>query len=301
MDMQFYNVRIGAHPICWTNDDLHDLGDFISFERLVDEAALAGYAGVELGRKFPRDPEVLKRALGERGLVLSSGWSDVLTIDKGKWPEYYEAFKKHARFLASMGCKQVIACEVGNSTCWDPRQDRRKLGPKKLDEGEWKMLASGLDQCGAFARELGMELSYHVHTGTVVESYEETERLLSLTGADKVFLLADTGHLRYCGVDIPKFYSDFFGRIRYVHLKDIREDVLKTVKEFGLDFNSSVRVGVFTVPGDGCVDYPAVFKILAAKGYQGWMVVEAEQNALHAEPLAYVTKARQYIRAQTGL
>lgn len=301
MEKLFYNVRIGVHPICWVNDDMHDLGDFISFEQIIDEANISKYEGIELGRKFPRDPQILKKSLRERNLVLTSGWCDILAIDKDKWPDYFEAYKKHTLFLKEMGCKHVIVCEVGNSSCWDPRQDRRKLGPKKLTEGEWKLLANSLNQCGAFARENGMELVYHVHTGTVIETYEETEKLLSLTDEDKVFLLADTGHQFYCGVDLVKFYTDFFERIRYIHLKDVRKDVLKVVKEFGLDFNSSVRVGIFTVPGDGSIDFPSIFKVFSTKGYQGWIVVEAEQNALYANPLSYVTKAREYIKDKTGL
>lgn len=297
----FYNVRIGAHPICWCNDDMRDLGDEYSFEMTIDEMAEAGYAGTELGRKYPRNAKQLQDALRKRNLVLTSAWSDIMFAADELAEKYFIAFKEQAKFLADMGCRQIIVAEGGGSTCWDPREDRRKLGVKKLDGEGFKKLADGLNRCGAFAGSLGMECVLHVHTGTVIETAEETAKLMALTEPDKVFLLADTGHLHYCGVDVQAFFHRFADRIKYVHLKDIRQDVLNTVKEFGMDFNSSVRVGIFTVPGDGCIDYGTVFAELARNGYQGWMVVEAEQNPKHANPLRYATMAREYIREMTGL
>lgn len=297
---KFYNVRIGVHPICWTNDDMHDLGDFISFDRMLDEVKMAGYSGTELGRKYPRDPKVLKKAMADRDLVLTSGWCDTLYIDKNYADKYLEGLKKHADFLCQMGCKSVIACEGGKSVHWDPREDRTNKGPENATDDEWKLFGEYLNKAGEYCRSLRMTLAYHVHTGTIVSTMEDTERLCSETDADKVSILADTGHLRYCGVDIPAFFKKFAARINYVHLKDIREDVLKQVYKFSMDFNSSVRVGVFTVPGDGCINFNDVFEILSANGYQGWMVVEAEQNALHANPLRYVSMAREYIKKSTG-
>lgn len=296
-----YNVRVGAHPICWCNDDMHDIGDEYTFERIIDEMAEAGYAGTELGRKYPRDPKVLRKALRARKLVLTSAWSDIMFAADELAEKYFESFKEQTRFLADMGCRQVIVAEGGGSTCWDPREDRRKLGVKKLDAEGFKKFADGMNRCGDFAKSLGMQCVLHVHTGTVIETAEETAKLMAMTDADKVFLLADTGHLHYCGVDVPAFYDKFAARIKYVHLKDIRPDVLNMVKQFGLDFNSSVRVNVFTVPGDGCIDYRAVFDILAKNEYQGWMMVEAEQNPKHANPLRYAKMARDYIRDMTGI
>lgn len=295
-----YNVRIAAHPICWCNDDMHDLGDEYSFERIVDEMAESGYAGTELGRKYPCAAKILRRELRKRGLVLTSAWSDIMFAADELAEKYFESFKEQTRFLADMGCRQVIVAEGGGSTCWDPREDRRKLGVKKLDGEGFKKLADGLNRCGEFSRNLGMQCALHVHTGTVIETAEETARLMALTDPDKVFILADTGHLHYCGQDVAGFFRTFADRIRYVHLKDVRQDVLNMVREFGLDFNSSVRVGVFTVPGDGCIDFGAVFSVLAEKEYQGWMVVEAEQNSKHANPLRYATMARDYVRRMTG-
>jgi len=301
MTRKLYNVKIGAQAINWVNDDLHDVGDFITFEQTIDEMHLAGYEGTELGRKYPRDPEVLKNELKKRDLVLTSGWGDVLFIDEKYAGEYIEKFKKHALFLKEMGCKYVVCCEVGNSTCWDPREDRRKLGVKKLNENQWKMLADGLNMLGAFCKENDMKLVYHVHNGTVIETAEETRKLCNMTDSDKLFILADTGHLYMCGVDVVKFFEDFADRIKYIHFKDIRQDVLNVVREHNLDFNSGVRVGLFTVPGDGCIDFVPIIDLLEKNGYQGWLVVEAEQNALYFNPLTYAKIAREYLRNITGI
>lgn len=297
----FYNVRLGVHPINWCNDDMDYLGDQYSFEDIIDQAQEAGYAGIELGRKFPREVKALRRALARRGLVLTSGWCDTMFAHPELRGKFMEEFKEKARFLADMGTSVVVAAEGTHSTCWDPTEDRRKLGVQKLNEEEWKRFADGLNEAGAFCRDLGTRLVYHVHTGTVVESYSETKQLCELTDPKLVNLLADTGHLHYCGVDLEAFYRDFFHRIKYIHLKDIRPTNMQMVKAFGLDFNSAVQVDMFTVPGDGCIDYPAIMDILEEKGYMGWMVVEAEQYLNSPTALEFAQMAREYIRGLTGL
>ena len=296
-----YNVRLGAQPINWCNDDMNDLGDEYSFETILDEMSLAGYAGTELGRKYPREAKLLQDALKARGLVLTSGWSDILFLDEQRSGEYFAKYQKHVDLLAAMGCNRVVVCEIGGSTCWDPREDRRKLGVKKMDAAGWSRLAAGLTRCGEYANRNGMKLVYHVHTGTVIETAEETARLCELTSPETVSILADTGHLHYCGVDVPAFFERFMGRIKYVHLKDIRQDVLDIVRRFGIDFNSSVRINVFTVPGDGCIDYRPIVRILASHDYQGWLIVEAEQNPKYANPLKHARIARAYLAEIAGI
>jgi inosose dehydratase len=297
----FYNVRIGTQPINWCNDDMDFLGDQYSFEQIIDEAAATGYQGIELGRKFPRDPKVLRSALKDRGLVLTSGWCDTMFACKELRDEYFEAFKEKASFLKEMGCTVVVAAEGTNSSCWDPREYRAKKGVQKLTEDEWKLFTSGLNEAGDFVNSLDMKLVYHVHTGTVVETYEETKKLCDMTNSDKVYILADTGHLKFCGVDIGKFYRDFADRIKYVHLKDIRPDALRIVKEYNIDFNSAVQVGIFTVPGDGCIDFEEVMSILAETNYQGWLIVEAEQYFNYPSAFDFAKKAREYLKEITGI
>jgi inosose dehydratase len=287
------------------------LGDGYSFDDIIDEAQEAGYEGIELGRKFPRDPVVLKEALAKRKLVLTSAWCTTMFACKELRDEYFGLLKEKAAFLKEMGCKYIIVAEGTNSTFCDPRnrgpeacatqEERVKKSVRKLDDGEWKLFADGMNEAGEFANGIGMTLVYHVHTGTVMESHEETQKLCDMTDPDKVFILADTGHLTYCGVDVPKFLRTFKDRIKYVHLKDVRPDVLRIVREYGMDFLSAVQVGVFTVPGDGCVDFKEVFGILAENGYQGWMLVEAEQYFKTPNALEFAKMAREYVRGIAGV
>lgn len=295
------NVKIGVHPINWCNDDLKFLGDQYSFEDIVDQASKAGYVGIELGRKFPRDPKLLKVELEKRGLQLTSGWCDTMFACKELRDEYFTEFKEKIKFFKEMECKYIIAAEGTGSSCWDPREYRAKKGVKKLNEEEWKLFASGLNEAGDFCKKQGLTLVYHVHTGTCVETHAETQKLCDMTDPNLVYLLADTGHLQFCDVDVVKFFDHFANRIKYVHLKDIRPLVLKIVKEHNLDFNSAIQIGIFTVPGDGCVDYPKVMEVLNKNGYEGWMLVEAEQYLNTPTAYEFAVMARKYIREIAGI
>jgi len=297
----FYNVRFGTHPINWCNDDMDYLGDEYSFEQIIDQAAQAGYEGIELGRKFPRDPKVLREAMAQRNLVLTTGWCDTMFACAELRDKYFAELKEKVGFFEQMGCGLVVAAEGTNSSCWDPREYRGRKGVKKLNDEEWKLFADGLNSAGAFCRDKSMKLVFHVHTGTVVETYEETQRLMELTDPDCVSLLADTGHLAYCDVDLVKYFNDFAPRIKYVHLKDLRPVVMRTVKDTGLDFNEAVKVNMFTVPGDGYIDFPAVLNVLAEKSYQGWLIVEAEQYPKTPDALTFAKMAREYLREITGM
>jgi len=301
MEKMFSNVKIGAHPICWCNDDMLDLGDEYSFEDIVNQAAEAGYVGIELGRKFPKDPEIMTQELEKRGLKLTSGWCDTMFACAELRDKYFDMFKEKARFLKACGCGVVVAAEGTGSSCWDPREYRAKKGVQKLNNEEWSLFTSGLNEAGEFCNNIGLKLVYHVHTGTCCETYEETKRLCENTDSNKVNLLADTGHLHFCGVDMERFFRDFAERIKYVHLKNIRELVLDVVREYQIDFNSAVKCGVFTVPGDGGIDYRPIMKILSENGYEGWMMVEAEQYLPSPKTIEFMKKARSYINEITGV
>lgn len=298
------NVQIGVHPINWCNDDMTDplLGDGYSFYDIIDQAAAAGYAGIENSRKFPRDAKTLRPEFDKRGLQLTSGWCDTMFACRELRDEYFEALKEKAKFFLDMGAQYVIAAEGTNSSCWDPREYRAAKGVQKLNEEEWKLFTDGLNHAGRFCKDNGLRLVYHVHTGTCVETHEETQKLCDMTDPAYVNLLADTGHLCFCGVDIPKFYNHFADRIQYVHLKNIRPLVLQVVRAFGIDFNNAVKLGIFTVPGDeGAVDFKTVFDILDRHGFAGWMLVEAEQYLATPTALDFAKIARDYIRETAGV
>ncbi|HBR01340.1 MAG TPA: myo-inosose-2 dehydratase [Ruminiclostridium sp.] len=299
----FRNVSLGVHPINWCNDDVvsPNLGDWYSFEDIIDQAAEAGFKGIEYGRKFPKEKKALLSALDKRGLKLTSAWCDTMFACPELRDEYMGMFKEKAAFMVDCGAKFIVAAEGTGSRCWDPREYRDKKGVQKLSEEGWKLFGDGLNVAGEFVKSLGATLVYHVHTGTAVETYEETSKLLNITDNNLVYLLADTGHLHVCGVDIIKFFTDFAPHIKYIHLKNVREIVLEAVREYDIDFNNAVKCGLFTVPGDGGIDFKPIMDILANAGYEGWMIVEAEQYFPSPSALTYQKMARNYMKEIAGI
>jgi inosose dehydratase len=291
-------VKLAIAPIAWTNDDLPELGGENTFEQCVSEMALAGYAGSEVGNKYPRDPAVLNRALKLRGLTICNAWfSSFLTTRP--LPEVLDAFERQLDFLHAVGARVIGAAEQGHGI---QGQDQPVFAAKPVfTDDEWKRLADGLHEMGRRAVKKGMILTYHHHMGTGVQTAEEIDRLLSLTEPGLVSLLFDTGHLTFAGVDPAAVLRRHVRRIRHVHLKDVRPEVLERVRPEGWSFLRAVREGVFTVPGDGCIDFEPLFRTLADAGYAGWMVVEAEQDPAKANPLEYAIRARRFLREKTGV
>lgn len=292
-------VRLGIAPIAWTNDDLPELGGGNTFEQCISEMALAGYEGSEVGNKYPRDPQVLKRYLDLRGLTICNAWfSSFLTTRP--YEEVEKAFIAHRDFLFAVGARIIGAAEQGHSI--QGRQDVPifEAKPRFTDE-EWKRLADGLNVLGARAGEKGMTLTYHHHMGTGVQTAVEIDRLMDMTDPSRLSLLYDTGHLAFSGEDYTAVLNRHAARVRHVHLKDVRADVLARVKPERMSFLQAVKAGVFTVPGDGEVKFEPVFRALEARGYSGWYVVEAEQDPALANPFEYALKARKFIREKTGL
>ncbi len=293
-------VKLGIAPIAWTNDDLPDLGKENTFEQCVSEMALAGYTGSEVGNKYPKDPEVLKAALSLRGVEICNAWFSTFLISK-PYEETEKEFEKHVSFLSQMGAKVVGVSEQSHST--QGIQDQPVFeGKYVMNEEEWGLLCQGLDRLGKLSLEkYGVALTFHHHMGTVVQSAEEVERLMQGTDPAYVSLLFDSGHFAYCGEDPVEMVKRYAGRIKHVHLKDIRPEVVEKVKAEKMSFLAGVRAGAFTVPGDGCITFAPIFKALEESGYEGYMVVEAEQDPAKANPLAYAIQARKYITEQTGL
>ncbi|HMF31434.1 MAG TPA: myo-inosose-2 dehydratase, partial [Candidatus Lokiarchaeia archaeon] len=293
-------IKLGIAPIGWVNDDMPELGAWIPFEQIISEAAEAGFEGTEVGNKYPKDPKVLKKALAAFKLSIASAWySSYFTTEDDPTPTI-EGFKKHMYFLKAMGCKVVVVAECGHGI--QGQMDTPVIPNKpELDDDGWRQLAEGLDNIGGIARDEDMKVVYHHHMGTVVQSREEIDRLMSMTDPELVFLLADTGHITFSGGDPVSLIHDYADRIKHIHLKDIRADVLQRVKDEDLSFLQAVKEGVFTVPGDGMIDYAPIFAEIEAMGYEGWLLVEAEQDPEKANPLEYAQKAREYIRELAGI
>lgn len=291
-------VKIGIAPIAWTNDDMPDLGRENTFEQCVSEMALAGYAGTEIGNKYPKDTQTLRRALELRHLQIASAWFSAFLTTK-PYEETERAFIAHRDFLHEMGAKVIVVSEQGRSV--QGKIDVPIFGCKYvMDDAEWSTLCAGLDRLGRLAAEKGMKIVYHHHMGTVVQTAAEIDRLMSHTDPEFVYLLFDSGHLVFSGEDALTVLKKYVNRVKHVHLKDIRPDVLKTVKEHKMSFLDAVRAGAFTVPGDGSIDFMPIFRILNENNYEGWLLVEAEQDPALANPLEYALKARKYIRTATG-
>ena len=296
--MDQHKVKVGIAPIAWTNDDLPDLGKENTFEQCVSEIALAGYAGTEIGNKYPKDPAVLKKYLDIRGLSVASAWFSAFLTTK-PYEETEKAFLAHRDFLHAMGAKVIVVSEQGHSV--QGKQNIPIFGHKYvMNDSEWKLLCDGLNKLGKLAAEKGMKIVYHHHMGTVVQTAAEVDRLMANTDPGLVYLLFDSGHLVFSGEDALAVLKKYVKRVKHVHLKDIRPDVLREVHAKDMSFLDAVRAGAFTVPGDGFIDFAPIFKVLSDSAYEGWLLVEAEQDPAKANPFEYAVKARKYIREKAG-
>ena len=293
-------VKLGIAPIAWTNDDLPDLGKENTFEQCVSEMALAGFTGSEVGNKYPKDPEVLKKALSLRGMEICNQWFSSFLITK-PFEEVEKDFREQLTFLKAMGAKVIGASEQSYSV--QGMQDTPVFGHKYvMNDEEWERLCTGLNKLGKIAKEeYGIALTFHHHMGTVVQDEDEVDRMMENTDPEYLSLLFDTGHFAYCGVDPLKMVKKYVNRIKHVHLKDIRPEIVEKVKNEELSFLEGVRLGAFTIPGDGCIDFEPIFKVLEENNYEGYMLVEAEQDPAKANPLEYAINARKFIAEKTGL
>ncbi|MEG1144883.1 MAG: myo-inosose-2 dehydratase [Clostridium sp.] len=293
-------VKLGIAPIAWTNDDLPDLGKENTFEQCVSEMALAGFTGSEVGNKYPKDPEVLKKALELRKMQICNQWFSSFLISK-PFEEVEKEFRVQLTFLKAMGAKIIGASEQSYSI--QGKQDTPIFGHKySMNDEEWNTFCEGMNKLGKIAKEeYGIALTFHHHMGTVVQNPDEVERMMEHTNPEYVNLLFDTGHFTYCGADPLEMVTKYVKRIKHVHLKDIRPEVVEKVKTEGLSFLDGVRMGTFTVPGDGCINFEPIFKVLEENHYEGYMLVEAEQDPAKANPLEYAIRARKFIAEKTGL
>lgn len=294
------SVKLGIAPIAWTNDDLPDLGKENTFEQCVSEMALAGFTGSEVGNKYPKNPETLKKALALRNMEICNQWFSSFLITK-PFAEVEKDFRAQLTFLKAVGAKIIGASEQSYSI--QGKQDAPIFGKKYvMNDAEWKTFCEGMNRLGKIAKdEYDIALTFHHHMGTVVQNPDEVERMMANTDAEYVSLLFDTGHFTYCGADPLEMVTKYIKRIKHVHLKDIRPAVVKQVKDENRSFLDGVRMGAFTVPGDGCINFDPIFKVLAENKYKGYMLVEAEQDPAKANPLEYAIKARKFITEKTGL
>lgn len=276
-------VRIGINPITWTNDDVPELGGDTPLETCLAETKEAGYAGTELGGKFPRQSSVLKPIMARYGLDVVSGWYDGRCDEKEVAAEM-EAIGPHLQLLKDMGSKHVVYADTSrgrHGAIWGPISQR-----PSLTAAEWPAYGRKLTQLAEKMADFGVRMAFHHHMGTIVETDAEVDLLMKHTG-EAVGLLYDTGHSAFSGGDPLSLLKRNVKRVVHVHCKDVRKPMLDKARAEDMSFMDAVIAGIFTVPGDGVQDYPAILKVLADNNYSGWLVVEAEQDPKKAHPLTY--------------
>jgi inosose dehydratase/3D-(3,5/4)-trihydroxycyclohexane-1,2-dione acylhydrolase (decyclizing) len=283
-------IRIGTNPIGWSNDDLRELGGATPLPTCLSEARQAGYAGIELGHKFPRSPAALRPLLAAHGLDLVSGWHSASLRTRSVTDER-TALRGHLDLLQAMGCTVLVFAETSGAVHGDRAASlsRRPV----MTDAEWPKFAARLTELADAIAAEGVALAYHHHMGTVVQTGADIDMLLATTGPS-VKLLLDTGHATFAGADPVTLARRHRARIAHVHCKDVRPPIMREALAGDWSFLDSVVAGVFTVPGDGSVDFPAVLRELP--DYSGWLVVEAEQDPVKAHPLTYATMGYENLR-----
>jgi myo-inosose-2 dehydratase len=291
-------IRIGANPIGWSNDDMRELGGETPLEVCLAEAKQVGFEGMELGHKFPREPEALKSALAPFGMACVSGWYSAELLTRSA-EEEIRALRPHLDLLKAMGSNVLVFAETSNAI----HGDRLKPLSQRpvMRDADWAEWGRRVTQVAEATLQEGVRLVYHHHMGTIVQSGADIDAYMRSTG-EAAGLLLDTGHATWGGADPADLARRYRARIGHVHTKDVRRDVMERSGAEDWSFLDSVIAGVYTVPGDGMVDFAAVFREL--KGYDGWVVIEAEQDPAKAHPLTYATMGYKHLTrvlAETGL
>ncbi len=285
-------IRFGVSPIAWINDDMPELGGDTPLESVLRDIQEVGFAGVELGGKFPRDADTLRKVLGNYGLALVGGWysSNLLVRDA---ESEIEALRSHLDLLQSLGSKVFVIAETSNAIHGERSMPLNRS--PALSEEEWKMFGERTTAIADFIEDQGLRLAYHHHLGTVVESEEELDRFLAST-SDSVGLTLDTGHAALGGIDAVSILKRVPERVAHVHCKDIRRTVFESALNEGSSFLDGVLRGMFTVPGDGDLDFQPLFEALSEMNYSGWVIVEAEQDPAIADPRAFAKIGLETLR-----
>ncbi len=295
-------IQYGTNPIAWSNDDDQSLGANISLEQCLREAGEIGFDGIEKGHKMPTEPGALKAVLRPHGLQFISGWHSLELLTRSVEDEK-KAIQPHLDLLKAMGCKVCIVCETSNAI--HGRDDLALSNSPVLQDDQWVSFGADVEAIALFCAGQGLTLVYHHHMGTIVENTGEIDAFMAATGPATKLLL-DTGHAWFAGVDPEQMARKFMHRVAHLHAKNLRPVVKAQVETEGLSFLEGVRRGVFTVPGDpeGGVEFEPVLKVAAEHGYQGWLVIEAEQDPDVRNPLEYQTmglKALQEMARVAGL
>ncbi|HWU77179.1 MAG TPA: myo-inosose-2 dehydratase [Rhodanobacter sp.] len=277
------SIRFGVSPIAWANDDMPELGGDTPLESILRDIQELGFEGVELGGKFPRDAATLKPLLANHSLDLIGGWySGSLLLQSAQ--EEIVALQPHLALLKAMGSSVFVFAETSNAI--HGRRGMAMRETPQLDAAGWKVFGERLTTVADYIQSQGIRFAYHHHLGTVVERALDLEAFLAHTGPS-VGLTLDTGHAALGGIDALQLIASHPQRVAHVHCKDVRWNVFNEAREAGSSFLDGVLAGMFTVPGDGALDYARLMSALAGMQYSGWIVIEAEQDPALADPRSY--------------
>jgi inosose dehydratase len=285
------NVKIGINPISWMNDDLPSLGGETPLETALKEGAEIGYAGFELGNKFPKESTALLAVLGKYNLACVSGWYSGRLVHRSV-DEEIAAVGPHLKLLADSGATVMVYGEVADAIQGEPRPLYKR--PRFTSAAQWQAYADKLTAFAAHTLAHGVRLSYHHHMGAYIETPDDVDQLMALTGPE-VGLLFDSGHITFAGGDPVALLRRHIGRVSHVHCKDVRPAVVKLARNGNWSFLQAVINGAFSVPGDGCIDFKAILQLLQQHGYHGWLVVEAEQDPAVAPSYQYAQMGYQHL------
>lgn len=277
------SIRFGVSPIAWSNDDMPELGGDTPLDSILADIRDVGFKGVELGGRFPRDAGELQPLLQGYGLDLIGGWYSGALLERDAQAEI-AAMQPYLQLLEAMGSTAVVFAETSNAV--HGRRDVPLTGTPLLAEEDWAGFGMRMTEVAEHVRGRGLRFAYHHHLGTVVERGEDLDALLRHTG-EEVGLTLDTGHAALGGIDYLRIIREHPARIAHVHCKDVRRATFERLREDGASFLDGVLAGMFTVPGDGDLDYREAMQALKAIGYDGWIVIEAEQDPVLAPPRQY--------------
>jgi len=280
------SIRFGINPISWANDDMPELGGDTPLERILADIRDLGFEGVERINKMPHDAATFKPLLDSYGLTLAAAWYSGELLLRDAEAEI-TALEPHIALLKAMGSSACVFAETSNAIHCN-RAVPLAQSPR-LQADEWKQFGARLSEVADYVNSHGLRFAYHHHLGTVVERADDMEQFLRHT-SESVGLTLDTGHASLGGVDYLDIIRNHPKRIAHVHCKDFRRDVVQQVRENNASFLDGVIAGMFTVPGDGSIDYSEVMRALVEIDYSGWIIIEAEQDPAVAPPKAYAEK-----------
>lgn len=296
MSKMVKNIKWGIAPIGWRNDDIPEIGAENTYKQILSDAKLAGFSGTEVGGCYPADPNELNKELALRDLQIPGQWFSSFIIRDGV-DAAAKAFDKHCAFLEAVDADVAVVSEQTHSIQGIRKGKNIYTDKPHFTDQEWAQLANGLNELGKVAQHHHVKLAYHHHMGTGVQTLSEVDRLMELTDPSVVHLLYDTGHIYVSDGEALPLLKKHFNRIAHVHFKDVRNNKLAECRHDKKSFLDSFLHGMFTVPGDGDINFSEILSCLLKNNYQGWVVIEAEQDPKTHNPLEYARKGRRHIDA----